>query len=124
MPNDQFSMHTSASQYFPVAPEANRQIDAGKSINDRLAQSQYVLLSWSFDIAESMHVFSRLRLRSRSKTWKSLMSCSIPAELVELQREYVERATVQYRDYAQCVSKQMRQYANDMTPSGINIRES
>lgn len=122
MPKDQFSMHNSADQYFPGAPEAKCQISAGKSLNECWTQSQYVLLSWSFDIAESMHVFSRLRLRSRSDTWKALMSFSNPAEFVEVQQEYVENATAQYRDYAQCVSKQMRQCANDM--ARINSRKS
>ncbi len=124
MLNDQTS--TPVAIFSPSQPmlKTKSKVVKNKPKNDRWAQSQHVLLSWTIDMTKSMHALSQFRFRANANAWKSLISCKNPAELIGLQLGHVETATAQYRDYAQGVSRQMQQCAQDMAPSGIIAGES
>jgi len=120
MHNVQIPVSATTAPLAEVVPEKTNGIDANTPSPDLWAQSQAVLLSRVIDLANIMEAFPRTRLDANFDAWKALMSCRAPVELVGLQRQYVENAMTQYRDYAENLSNQIQQCYRAMLPGNVH----
>jgi hypothetical protein len=107
-----------------IMPETKSGNEAEKTGMDQWVHSQYALLGWTINVAKTMQALTNARQRANFDAWASLMSCKDPADLVRLQREYLENATAQYGDYAQDISRQMQQCADELTRNSISVGKS
>jgi len=84
-------------------------------------QSGSATMKDSFELAHEMLTFSQARLQANIDAWQALTTCRNPADFLECQKEFAEKATAQYLDET---NKLTTRVIGIMSTAAAPLRES
>lgn len=102
-------------------PDFSSWTGSGVRALESWTQSSSATMKDSFEFAHEMLTFSQARLQANIDAWQALATCRNPADFLECQKEFAEKATAQYLDET---SKLTTRMIGIMSSATTPLRES